>query len=342
MDDSDAKKVSKKVSWGVLSTAKIGLDRVIGPMQQADNLSIDAIASRDAARAQAAARQLGIARTYGSYEALLADPGIEAVYIPLPNNLHVEWAERAADAGKHVLVEKPIGMSAAEAERLVAARERSGKLIVEAFMARYAPQWVRTRAIIASGRIGTVHAVQAHVTYRNMDPQNIRNRPAVGGGAMMDIGCYAILFARLAFANEPRRAMALVDRDPAMGTDRHASVMLDFPGGQATLFVSTQLARAQRVRIFGTEGAIEIEVPVNAPDDRPTRITVDDGRDVLGSGAEAIEFPAVNQYTLQGAAVSRLIRGGGSPEMTLEDSIANMRVIDAVFRSERSGGWEPV
>jgi predicted dehydrogenase len=219
MDDSDA----KKVSWGVLSTAKIGLDRVIGPMQQADNLSIDAIASRDAARAEGAARQLGIERAYGSYEALLADPDIEAVYIPLPNNLHVEWAERAADAGKHVLVEKPIGMNAAEAKRLVAARERSGKLIVEAFMARYAPQWVRTRAIAASGRIGTVHAVQAHVTYRNMDPQNIRNRTEVGGGAMMDIGCYAILFARLAFADEPRRALALIERDPAMGTDRHAS-----------------------------------------------------------------------------------------------------------------------
>src|SRR4051794_25664807 len=209
MDDSDANKVSKKVSWGVLSTAKIGLDRVIGPMQQADNLSIDAIASRDAARAQAAARQLGIARTYGSYEALLADPGIEAVYIPLPNNLHVEWAERAADAGKHVLVEKPIGMSAAEAERLVAARERSGKLIVEAFMARYAPQWVRTRAIIASGRIGTVHAVQAHVTYRNMDPQNIRNRPGGGGRRMVGLGCLALLFP------PPRLCQRAAPRDGA-------------------------------------------------------------------------------------------------------------------------------
>jgi predicted dehydrogenase len=331
-----------KVSWGVLSTAKIGLDRVIGPMQQAPNLSIDAIASRDPDKARAAARQFGIAKTYGSYDELLADPAIEAVYIPLPNNLHVEWAERAAAARKYVLLEKPAGMSAAEAERLIGARERSGRLIVEAFMVRYTPQWCKTREIIASGRIGRVHAVQCHVTYRNMDPANIRNRPEAGGGGIMDIGCYAILFARLAFGAEPRRAVSLIDRDPSMRTDRHASMLLDFSEGQATLFVSTQLARAQRVRIFGTEGSIEIEVPVNAPDDRPTRITVDHGRDVLGTGAEVIEFAPANQYTLQGEAVSRMIREGLAPEMTLEDSIANMRVIDAVFRSERTGAWEKV
>jgi predicted dehydrogenase len=293
-------------------------------------------------RARAAARQLGIARTYGSYDELLADPAIEAIYIPLPNDMHVEWAERAAAAGKHVLLEKPAGMNATEAERLIAARERSGRLIIEAFMVRYTPQWLKTRELIASGRIGEVHAVQGHVTYRNMDPQNIRNRAEVGGGGIMDIGCYAILFARLAFGAEPRRVVSLIDRDPSMGTDRHASVMLDFPDGQATLFVSTQLARAQRVRIFGTEGSIEIEVPVNAPDDRPTRLTVDDGRDALGTGAETIEFPPANQYTLQGEAVSRMIRAGAPPEMTLQASIANMRVIDAVFRSENSGAWEKV
>ncbi|CAA9315453.1 MAG: Oxidoreductase, Gfo/Idh/MocA family [uncultured Microvirga sp.] len=330
------------VSWGVLSTAKIGLDRVIGPMQQGRLTRIEAIASRDSGKAQEAARALGIPRSYGSYEDLLADPAIEAVYIPLPNHLHVEWAERAAAAGKHVLVEKPLGMTAGQAGRLIAARDRSRRLIIEAFMVRYAPQWQNVREVIASGRIGAVHGFQAHVTYRNMDAANIRNRPEVGGGALMDIGCYAILFARLAFGAEPRRAIGLIDRDPAMGTDRHASAILEFPNGQATLFCSTQLARAQRVRIFGTGGSIEIEVPVNAPDDRPTRIVVDDGRDVLASGAEVIEFPACNQYTLQGDAVSKMIRNGAAPEMTLEDSIANMRVLDAVFASERGGGWQPV
>jgi predicted dehydrogenase len=334
--------MSTTVSWGVLSTAKIGLDRVIGPMQQGELTRIDAIASRDLARARAAAEQLGIGKAYGSYDELLADPGIEAVYIPVPNNMHVEWAERAVAAGKHVLVEKPIGMTAAEAERLIAARDRSGKLVIEAFMVRYTPQWLKVREIIASGRIGAVHGMQAHVTYRNMDPRNIRNRPEVGGGGIMDIGCYAVLFARLAFGAEPRRAVSLVERDPTMGTDRHSSVMLDFPSGHATLFCSTQLARAQRVRIFGTEGSIEIEVPVNAPDDRPTRIVVDDGRDVLDTGAETIEFVPANQYTLQGDAVSKMIRDGAPPAMTLEDSIANMRVIDAAFRSEKSGAWEAI
>jgi predicted dehydrogenase len=331
-----------RVSWGVLSTAKIGLERVIGPMQQGEHASIEAIASRDLARARAAADQFGIPKAYGSYEELLADPGIEAVYIPLPNDQHVAWAERAAAAGKHVLVEKPIGMSADEAKRLIAARDASGRIIVEAFMTLYTPQWRRVRALIAEGRIGSVHAIQAHITYRNLDPANIRNRPEVGGGALMDIGCYAVLFARLAFGAEPRRALGLIDRDPAMGTDRHASIVLDFPAGQATLFCSTQLARAQRVLILGTEGSIEIEVPVNAPDDRPTRIVVDDGRDVLGSGAETIEFAACNQYTLQGDAVSRAIRGQEKLHLTLEDSIANMRVLDAVFASERTGGWVAV
>lgn len=332
----------RPVSWGVLSTAKIGLDRVIGPMQQARLTSIDAIASRDAGKARAAAEALGIGKAYASYEELLADSAIEAVYIPLPNHLHVEWAERAAAAGKHVLVEKPLGMTADEASRLIAARNRSGKLVIEAFMVRYTPRWQKLREVIASERIGDVQAMQAHVTYRNMDAANIRNRPEVGGGALMDIGCYAILFARLAFGAEPRRVVGLIDRDPAMGTDRHASMILDFPSGQATLFCSTQLARAQRVRVFGTAGSIEIEVPVNAPDDRPTRIVVDDGQDVLGAGAEAFEFPPCNQYTLQGEAVSRMIREGIAPEMTLEDSIANMRVLDAVFRSERDGGWQSV
>ncbi len=331
-----------KVSWGVLSTAKIGLERVIGPMQQGDHARIDAIASRDIAKARAAADALGIHKAYGSYEELLADPAIEAVYIPLPNDQHVAWAERAAAAGKHVLLEKPIGMSAGEAERLIAARDKSGRIMVEAFMTLYTPQWRRVRALIEEGRIGSVHAIQAYITYRNMDPANIRNRPEVGGGALMDIGCYAILFARLAFGAEPRRALGLIDRDPAMGTDRHSSIVLDFPAGQATLFCSTQLARAQRVRILGTEGSIEIEVPVNAPDDRSTRIVVDDGRDVVGSGAETIEFAASNQYTLQGDAVSRAIRGLEQLHLTLEESVANMRVLDAVFASERTGGWVAV
>jgi predicted dehydrogenase len=332
----------KKVSWGVLSTAKIGLERVIAPMQKAANLSIDAIASRDHAKAKAAAKQFGIARSYGSYEELLADPALEAIYIPLPNNLHVEWAERVASAGKHVLVEKPLAMSAEEAKRLIAARERTGKLIIEGFMVRYAAPWIETLKLIASGRIGAVSGVQAHATYANLDPNNIRNLADMGGGGLMDVGCYVILFSRMIFGTEPRRVVSLIDRDPKMKTDRRSSIILDFPNGQATLFVSTQLARAQRVRIFGDKGSIEIGIPINIPDDRPGRIAVDDGRDSVGTGAETLDFPAANFFTLQGEAVSRMIRGETPAGMTLEDSIANMRVIDAVLRSERSGGWEKV
>jgi len=244
--------------------------------------------------------------------------------------------------GKHVLVEKPLAMNADEARRLIAARDRSGKIIIEGFMVRYSPVWVEVRKLIASGRIGEVRSVQAHATYANLDPQNIRNKPDTGGGGLMDLGCYVILFSRLIFGAEPRRVISLIDRDPALKTDRSTSLMLDFAQGQATLFVATQLARAQRVRIFGTKGSIEIEVPVNIPDDRPVRLTVDDGRDSLGSGAERIELPNTNFFTLQGEAVSRAIRGEKPVEMTLEDSVANMRVIDAALRSEKSGAWERV
>jgi predicted dehydrogenase len=330
----------RKVSWGVLGVSKMAVERTIPAMQLGRLSSIDAIASRNGARAEACARQLGIAKAYPSYEALLADPSIEAIYNPLPNNLHVAWTEKALAAGKHVLCEKPIAMTAREAERLVDAQRRSGKLVMEAFMVRTSPQWLKVREIIESGRIGSVRAVNGVVTYNNPDPANIRNILEVGGGGIMDIGCYMIYFARLAFAAEPERVISLVDRDPRMRTDRIASAILRFPQGQATFVCSTQLARAQRFQILGTSGHITVEVPINAPNDRPCRLVVDDGRDVLGSGAEVIELPVNNQYTVQGDAFSACIRENRTPPVTLADSLANMRVIDAIFRSEKSGGWE--
>jgi predicted dehydrogenase len=330
----------RKVSWGVLGVSKMAVERTIPAMQLGRLSSIDAIASRQAGRAEACARQLGIARSYSSYEALLADPAIEAVYNPLPNNLHVEWTEKALAAGKHVLCEKPIAMNAAEAERLVEAQRRGGRLVMEAFMVRFNPQWLKVREIIASGRIGAVHAVNGIVTYNNPDPANIRNILAVGGGGIMDIGCYMVYFARFAFAAEPESVISLIDREPASGTDRIASVLLRFPQGQASFVCSTRLARAQRFQILGTAGHITVEVPINAPSDRPCRIVVDDGRDVLGGGAEPIELPVCNQYTLQGDAFSACIREGTAPAVTLTDSLMNMRVLDAIFRSEKSAKWE--
>jgi predicted dehydrogenase len=207
-------------------------------------------------------------------------------------------------------------------------------------MVRFHPQWLKVREIIDAGRIGPVRAVQGVVTYNNPDPANIRNIRAVGGGGLMDIGCYMVYFARFAFGAEPRRVMSLIDRDPVMQTDRLANVILEFPAGQAAFFCSTQLARAQRLQILGAAGHITVEIPINAPHDRPCRIIVDDGRDVLGTGAEIIELPVCNQYTLQGDAFSACIREGKTPAVTLGDSINNMRVIDAIFRSEESGCWE--
>ena len=332
----------KKVSWGVLSTAKIGWDRVLPAMQKSALCSIDAISSRSPDKAREIAAGLGIPRAYGSYEELLADPLIEAVYNPLPNHLHVPWTLKALAAGKHVLCEKPIAVTAAEATTLIEAQRNSGRLLMEAFMVRTHPQWHAAVEVLRSGRIGELRAVEGHFSYTNLDPVNIRNRTDVAGGGLMDIGCYMILAMRWLFGAEPRRVVSLVERDPAMGTDRLASCLLDFPQGHGSFTCSTQLTPFQRVKAFGTRGRLEIEIPVNAAPDRPARIMIDDGRDLYAGGLEVRTFDLCNQYTLQGDAFSRAIREGGALPMSLEDSIANMRVIDALFRSEKSSAWEVV
>jgi predicted dehydrogenase len=334
--------MSRKLSWGVLSVAKIGVEHVIPAMQRGEVTRIDAIASRDLTRAKSAAAALGIAKAYGSYEALLADPAIEAIYNPLPNELHVEWTIRALEAGKHVLCEKPIALDAKEAEALIAARARSGKLVAEAFMVHHHPQWRRAREIVRSGAIGDVRAIQSFFSYRLTDPENIRNKPP-GGGGLYDIGCYAITTARYAFAAEPIRVVAALDIDPAFGTDRLASALIEFPGGRHLTFsCATQLSAHQRVTLVGEKGRIEVAIPFNAPTDRPTRILIDSGVDLVGGGARVEEFPTCDQYTLQGDDFSRAALGEGRLEFPIEDAIANMRVIDAAFRSAKSGGWEKV
>jgi len=333
-------KVTRKVSWGVLGAAKIGVEKVIPAMQRGENSRVDAIASREIAKARAAAAALGVARAYGSYDELLADPTIEAVYNPLPNELHVPWTLRALAAGKHVLCEKPIALDAAEAAALIAAREKSGKLVAEAFMVRYHPQWRRAREIARSGAIGTVRAIQTFFSYSLTDAENIRNKPP-GGGGLYDIGCYAILTARHIFAAEPTRVVAAVEFDRVFGTDRLSSALIEFPGDRHLTFTcATQLAAHQRVTIVGETGRVEVAIPFNAPIDRPTRITIDSGADLFGGGARVEEFPICDQYTLQGDAFSRAILGEAPWEFPIEDAVANMRVIDAAFRSGRSGGWE--
>jgi predicted dehydrogenase len=331
--------MTKKVRWGVLSTAAIGVKKVIPGMQLGQYSEVTAIASRDLAKAKAAAAELGIAKAYGSYEELLADPDIDAIYNPLPNQLHVPWTAKAAEAGKHALCEKPLSLTVAEAESLLEVRRRTGVKIGEAFMIRSFTQWLRLQKLLRERRIGDLRAVTAFFSYFNNDPANIRNMVETGGGALYDIGCYCIQSARTGFGTQPTRVVGLIERDPALGTDRLTSGLMEFGGGHATFTCSTQTIPYQRVHFVGTKGRIEIEIPFNAPKDRPTRLFIDETGDIFGAGIVTEEFPTADQYTMQGDAFSKAILEGGEVPVTLEDGIANMAVIEAIFRSAETGGW---
>jgi predicted dehydrogenase len=332
--------MANKVRWGVLSTAAIGVKKVLPAMQKGEWTEVSAIASRDLSKAQATASTLGIPKAYGSYEELLADPEIEAIYNPLPNQLHVPWSIKAAEAGKHVLCEKPISMTVSEAESLLEVEKKTGVRIGEAFMVRTHPQWVRTRELIASGRIGELRSVMGFFSYFNTDPKNIRNIADFGGGGLMDIGCYPINTSRLVFGEEPLRVSGVIQNDPTFHTDRLTSAILEFPSGHAVFTCSTQLVPYQRMQILGTKGRIEVEIPFNAPKDQPSRILIDDGRDLTGGGITVETFPVCDQYTLQGDAFSRAIREGGAVPVPMADAVKNMAVIEGIFRSARSGTWE--
>ncbi len=324
-----------KVRWGVLSTARIGTVHVIPALQRAAHASVDAIASRDAQRARAAAQGLGIQTAYGTYDELLADLHIDAVYIPLPNDQHVAWSLRALAAGKHVLCEKPIALNAAAAQSLADGAKSYPELkIMEAFMYRFHPQWQRARDMVRQGAIGELRTIQSTFSYVNTDPQNIRNQVVHGGGGLMDIGCYNISLSRFIFGEEPRRVCGLVEYDPVFGTDRLVSAVLDFGRRTSTFTCSTQLSAYQRVNVFGTAGRIEIEIPFNAPADRVCRIWHQHD-----SAVDEISFEVTNQYTLQGEAFSLAILRKEPVPTPLKDAVANMRVIDATVRAGREGRW---
>jgi predicted dehydrogenase len=330
-----------KVRWGVLSTAKIGMEKVTPALMRSQWCDVQAIASRSLPSAQAAADKLGIPKAYGSYEELLADPTIEAIYNPLPNDLHVSMTLAAARAGKHVLCEKPIALNANEAAQL---REVGDKVhIMEAFMVRFHPQWLRTRELVQSGALGDLRTVQVWFSYFNRNATNIRNDASKGGGALMDIGCYPIVAGRFLFGAEPVRVMALADMDPDFCVDRGFSALLDFGNGRRLDFtVSMQTTPYQRVQVIGTEKRVEIEIPFNAPQGQETRIFVDDGKVPGGGSAVTETFAACDQYSLEGDAFSLAIRGAQPLLYGVEDAIQNMRIIDALFASQRSGRWESV
>lgn len=329
-----------KVRWGVLGAARIATKLVIPAMQKGERSEIVGIASRNRAKAEAAARELGIPKAYGSYEEMLADPEIEAVYNPLPNHLHVPLSIAAADAGKHVLCEKPIGLDKADALKLLAARDRTGVVIGEAFMVVTHPQWKRAVELVRSGRIGDLRYAVGAFGYYKDDWTNIRYVREWGGGGILDVGCYPIKTSRMVFGEEPVRVSATLSRHPQTGVDTLASAILEYPSGHCVFSCGTLVAGNQSMVFHGTKGRIEIEVPYNAKPGGTSCIRIDDGRDPFGGGREVEEIEACDQYTLQGDAFSRAIREGGAPPVPLEDSVKNMAVIDAVFRAAESGGWE--
>jgi predicted dehydrogenase len=321
------------VRWGVLGVAAIATKKVIPAMQRAENCEIVGIASRDADRAAEAAAQLGIPRHYGSYQALLDDPEIEAVYIPLPNNLHAEWTLRAAAAGKHVLCEKPLAMNSDEAAKMVAACADAGVMLMEAFMYRHHPSWVRARELVAEGRIGELRAIQGIFAYNNADPANIRNIAELGGGALMDIGCYPINVARMMFGDEPVAVQAAIHRDPVFQTDVLTSALLTFAGGRHASFIcSTQLEPDQRIHLLGSEGRLLVEVPFNIPPDQPTRIVhTAGGSPPMAPDMEVFEIPAADQYRIQGELFAASVRAQAPLPISPADALANMKVIDQVI-----------
>jgi predicted dehydrogenase len=329
------------VRWGILSTARIGRTKVVPSMMKSPLCKIVAVGSRSEAAARKMADELGIPDTYGSYEALLAAPDIEAVYNPLPNHLHVPLTLAAARAGKHVLCEKPVALTAGEAAQLKDAPP--GILIAEAFMIRHHPQWLAARDLIRAGEIGELRAVNVLFSYFNDDPANVRNQADIGGGGLYDIGCYAIVSGRFLFESEPARVVSMIDRDPAFHTDRLSSGLADFGAGRHLTFtVSTQLVPYQRVQALGTKGRIEIQIPYNAPAGEATRIFVDNGASLGDGAARTVEIPPCDQYQLQGEAFSRAVRGAEPLAYGVDDAVMNMRILDALYRSGETNVWEKV
>ena len=332
---------SAPVRWGIISTAGIGTNKTIPGMMKSKELEVRAIASRSLATARKAAKKLGIPVAYGSYEELLDDPEIEAVYIPLPNHLHVPMTLAAAAKGKHVLCEKSIALTAEEAEKLRSAPQNV--FIAEAFMVRQHPQWRKARELARKGKLGRLVAIQVLFSYYNVDPNNIRNMNDIGGGALLDIGCYPILAGRYIFGAEPLRVAAAIDRDPKFGIDRTTSALVDFGEGRHLTFTSsTQATPYQRVHILGTKARLEIEIPFNAPQGAALKIYLDDGKQLADRSAKTIKLDKADQYQFQGETFSRVVRGKEKLEFGVEDAIKQMRVIDAVFRSGKSGEWETV
>jgi len=331
----------KSIRWGIVSTARIGLEKVIPGIQRSKTGIAHAIASRGLERAQEAAGKLGIEKAYGSYEDLLADPEIDAIYNPLPNHMHVPVTIQAVEAGKHVLCEKPVALNAEEATQLL--NLPKDKLVAEGFMVRAHPQWIRAREIVRSGELGELKAIQTFFSYFNADPGNIRNKADIGGGALLDIGCYTMLAGRYFFDAEPQRVVSLIDRDPAFGTDRMTSALLDFGANRHLTFtVSTQLTPYQRVQLVGTKKRLEIVIPFNAPQGEAVQIRLDDGSLLGDASMQSQVIAPSDQYAELADVFGRAITGEAPLPYGPADAVQNMKILDAIFASAAKDGWVSV
>ncbi|WP_336055006.1 Gfo/Idh/MocA family protein [Nitratireductor sp. CH_MIT9313-5] len=325
--------------WGILSTAKIGRDQVIPQIIDAEDNVVTAIASRDAARGQVVADRFGIPHVFGSYDELLASEEVDAVYIPLPTSQHVEWAVKAADAGKHVLVEKPLALNADDIKPVIEARDRNKVVVSEAFMVTYHPQWQKVHDLIAGGAIGRLRHVQGAFTYHNVDPDNMRNRPELGGGGLPDIGVYPTVTTRFVTKTEPQRVQAVVERDPKFGTDIYASVKADCGDFELSFYVSTQMAARQTMAFHGDKGFIEVDTPFNSRVYGDDRVIL---HDLTHGTSTTFRFGDTRQYRLQSEAFAKAVKGEEVQLFSLEESVKNQRFIDAIFRAGEHEGWETV
>jgi predicted dehydrogenase len=331
--------MARKVKWGVLGTAKIAQESVIPAMLKGKCSEITALASRNSNKAKTTADKFGIPKAYGSYKELLLDKEIEAVYIPLPNHLHIPWSKACIESGKHVLCEKPLALSTSDVKQLIKLRDKHNVKVGEAFMVRTHPQWLKSLDIVKSGELGEVKSIQGYFSFFLTDPDNIRNIPDFGGGSILDIGCYPITTSRFIFGEEATRAISLIDFDPEMKIDRLASIILDFPSGQSIFTCGMQTVQYQRMIFFGTKKRLEIEIPFNAPNDRQCRVFIDDG-DLFAKNLITKKFDVCDQYTIQGDAFSLAILENTEVPVPLEDTLNNTALIEAVFRSAKSKKWE--
>ena len=330
-----------RMNWGVLGVAKIAMESVIPAMLGSEHYTVLGIASRDHERAKTAANKLSIPKTYGSYEALIADPEIDIVYIPLPNHLHFTYVLKCIEAGKHVLCEKPITLKSEEIEKLIVARDKHHVKVGEAFMVKCHPQWIKAKELVQNGHLGKVGLVQGSFNYYNVDPANIRNVDTYGGGAMWDIGCYPVMTSRFVLGEEPLKVIGMMEKDQAFGTDRLSSVMMKFPSAQVVFSVSTQLTNHQRMTFMGDKQNLEVKIPFNAPKDQATQLTLNPG-DILNNNNEDIFLEVCDQYSLQAEAFSKAVKHDTAVPVSLEDALANTRVLEAIFKSVAEGRWVDV